>query len=431
MITGTNNPFPCSPVVFSAGNSIISLGTITRVGNVFTFSVGFVWKINGVTYQNNAPVVLTVSEASEGFQRIDNALLNTSNTIELQQGLESDTIALQPTFPENTVLLTSWNISGDIVGDQEASIVGNLFQQKDFDNVQLYTGVTPGTNIVIPLNKKGRRVILLQGNIVNVKGLSMDVINADTTSEIPHEGKIITIINDTENPIILNHFDAAQDFFFVFKALANLVIPSKERIDFMIRSSALEEHYKSWQDLKTINGQSIKGTGDLVISSGGSNSQFVRLFTPLYDEYVASINTWRSWAKNSSNILNGNANVSLGNGAIPNSSLVDCNFFVVNGASTLSELIFVADNGFSSKTYEIFVQSFTFAHGTDVASETNKQTLVQQVVTTSSANKYTRVPLNIATNTLGAVTGIKIAWRHTGGGGAYILQAIQMLFKFD
>jgi len=72
-ITGANNPFPCNPVVFSAGNQIISLGTITRFENVFTFSVGFVWKINGVTYQNSQPIELVVSEASIGKYRIDNA----------------------------------------------------------------------------------------------------------------------------------------------------------------------------------------------------------------------------------------------------------------------------------------------------------------------------------------------------------------------
>lgn len=116
-ITGTNNPFSCDPVVFANANTIISLGTITRTGNVFTFSVGFVWKINGITYQNTAPVELTVAEATEGFNRIDNALLNTSNTIELQQGLESETIALRPVAPDTNIILTTWNISGETIGE--------------------------------------------------------------------------------------------------------------------------------------------------------------------------------------------------------------------------------------------------------------------------------------------------------------------------
>ena len=119
-ITGSNNPFSCDPVVFANANTIISFGTITRTGNVFTFSVGFVWKINGVTYQNTTPVELTVAEATEGFNRIDNALLNTSNTIELQQGLESETIALRPVAPDTNIILTTWNISGETIGEAVA-----------------------------------------------------------------------------------------------------------------------------------------------------------------------------------------------------------------------------------------------------------------------------------------------------------------------
>jgi hypothetical protein len=185
----------------------------------------------------------------------------------------------------------------------------------------------------------------------------------------------------------------------------------------------------SGTNIKTINGTSILGSGNIAIA-GGSSSQYVRMFIPLFDEFVAAINTWRSWAKNESNILNSKANTSLGTGSVPNSSLVDCNFFLVEGASTLTSVIFVADNGFNSKNYEIFIQGFTYANGTNVGSETNKQTLVQQVITTSTANQYTRIPLTVASNTLGAVTGIKVAWRHTGG-AAYILQAPQLLFKFD
>jgi len=188
----------------------------------------------------------------------------------------------------------------------------------------------------------------------------------------------------------------------------------------------------SGTNIKTINGNSVLGSGDLVISGGGgSSSQYVRMFIPLFDEYVVAINTWRSWAKNESNILNGKANTSLGTGSVPNSTnLLDCNFFLVEGASTLTSVIFVADNGFNSKNYEIFIQGFTYANGTNIGSETNKQTLVQQVITTSSANQYTRIPLTVASNTLGAVTGIKVSWRHTGG-ASYILQAPQLLFKFD
>ena len=140
MITGSNNPFACEPVVFANANTIVSLGTITRYGNEFTFSVGFVWKINGITYQNTAPVVLTIAEASTGFQRIDNALLNTSNTIELQQGLESETIALRPIAPDTNIILTSWNISGDAIGTPTDPITGTQFVKKSYGQPFLFSG---------------------------------------------------------------------------------------------------------------------------------------------------------------------------------------------------------------------------------------------------------------------------------------------------
>ena len=153
-ITGSNNPFACEPVVFANANAIVSLGTITRDGNEFTFSVGFVWKINGVTYQNTAPVVLTIAEASTGFQRIDNALLNTSNSIELQQGLESETIALRPIAPDTNIILTSWNISGDAIGDTETPTVGTKFKQKN--EYQKFNPTLGGTTAVITIQQFGQ-----------------------------------------------------------------------------------------------------------------------------------------------------------------------------------------------------------------------------------------------------------------------------------
>lgn len=169
-----------------------------------------------------------------------------------------------------------------------------------------------------------------------------------------------------------------------------------------------------------------------IVSSvgGGSSSQYVRMFIPLFDEYVVAVNTWRSWARNESNILNSKANASLGTGSVP-SNLFDCNFFLVKGATTLTEVTFVCNNSYSIKNYEIFIQSFTFVNGTAVASETNIQTLVQQTFATAGSSLYTRVPLTVATNTLGATTGVRVAWRYTGGGSSYITEAPQFLFKFD
>lgn len=239
-ITGSNNPFPCDPVVFANANAIISLGTITRVGNVFTFSVGFVWKISGVTYQNTAPVVITIAEATEGFNRIDNALLNTANTIELQQGAESETIALQPTFPDNTILLTTWNISGETIGDTVTpdSITGK--EDKASGVIALgtdnYTTTVPDVNALVA----GYKILCSFENVntgastINVNELGVkQIVKEDDAQMVAGDllGTHLLMYNGTKFQIV-GHVPAPTDTFKT-KAVAstgNTIQFDKDRI---------------------------------------------------------------------------------------------------------------------------------------------------------------------------------------------------------
>lgn len=243
-ITGSNNPFACEPVVFANANAIVSLGTITREGNEFTFSVGFVWKINGVTYQNTAPIVLTIAEASEGFNRIDNALLNTSNSIELQQGLESETIALRPTFPDNNILLTSWNISGDAIGDTETPIVGTQFKKKD--ESQKITQVLGGTDAEIELRTFGQQYYEAIGPVTSVAGFSMELITANPGAEAPYSGKDFFFENNTDHNVTLKNEFSPVDIPFNFGA--DLVVPIGGKVWMKYYTTGLELVMKSWSD---------------------------------------------------------------------------------------------------------------------------------------------------------------------------------------
>lgn len=252
-ITGSNNPFPCSPVVFSAGNSIISLGTITRVGNVFTFSVGFVWKINGTTYQNASPIDLTIEEAADGFFRIDNALLTTTNTIELQQGLPSETIALRPTYPENNILLTSWNISGDTIDDSENPIVGTDVVKKSFANMFEFNGT--GANAIIPFNPNGySEVRLINAGLTSVSGFDLSLMTAPN-SEFPYQGKEILIWNRTGGNVTLKHEDfATADSPMFLRAETDLVLPDNHVLTFKYDPAGLQEKDKSFFSVDEIIG---------------------------------------------------------------------------------------------------------------------------------------------------------------------------------
>lgn len=247
MINGTNNPFSCSPVVFSASNTIISLGTISRVGNVFTFSVGFVWRINGTIYQNSAPISLTITEAADGFKRIDNAILNASNSIELQQGLESSAVALQPIVPETNILLTSWNIYGDAIDDQLTPNVGNNFLQKEYEKSQVVN--TSGNAVVIPLNIKGRNNIILNGALTGVVGFSLTNLNANpANAEYPHEGKDYYIQNKTGHAVTLKNFDTTVDIPFLSKDGNDIVVPNNGIVFFKNSSNVLQEIFRSWEN---------------------------------------------------------------------------------------------------------------------------------------------------------------------------------------
>lgn len=243
-ITGSNNPFACEPVVFANANSIVSLGTITRDGNQFTFSVGFVWKINGVTYQNTAPVVITIAEASTGFQRIDNALLNTSNTIELQQGLESATIALQPVAPDTNIILTSWNISGDAIEDTQTPIVGTQFKKKS-ENSSLKITAT-GEDIIINLSLAGQmHYIVTSPALISVAGFSPHLLNMGGNPLYP--GQDLIFENQTGNPVTLINAHTIAPI--KFNEGADIIVPNGGKIWFRINEEFAKIIMKSWSEV--------------------------------------------------------------------------------------------------------------------------------------------------------------------------------------
>lgn len=245
MINGSNNPFSCTPVLVGNNNKIISLGTITRAGNVFTFSVGFVWQINGVTYQNTIPFTITIAAATTGFKRIDNAILNTSNAIELQQGLESDSgVAQQPVTPQNTIALTSWDVNGTSVNDNETPITGDAFIKKSYSQPLYYSDT--GADVIIPLPPTGNdKFIFVSNSLVSISGFNLSLITGNPSAEIPFNGKEIIVLNGTANPITINH-NAVADIPYIIKDEADLVVPSGEHVRFMYNDGKMKELFRSW-----------------------------------------------------------------------------------------------------------------------------------------------------------------------------------------
>lgn len=96
-------------------DKITAYGTVTRVGNTFTYSVGYTWILGGLNYANTSDIDILVNEATDGFYRTDIVVVDTNNQIYLIEGFESDSVASQPQTPPDTLLLDIFNIFGDVI----------------------------------------------------------------------------------------------------------------------------------------------------------------------------------------------------------------------------------------------------------------------------------------------------------------------------
>lgn len=244
MINASNNPFSCEPAVIGLNNQILELGTISRVDDTFTFSVGFKWEINSLIFQNTTTFDYTPAAATTGYKRIDIAVLNTNNEIEFLAGTESNTIALRPTIPLNNLLLTQWNIDGATIEDSETPLVGSDYVKKSFAQAFAFNGT--GADNVIPLDPLGRSEIRLLGTgLTSISGFDLSLITGNASAEVPYIGKIYMLVNLTGADVTLKHSDGSADILFLAKESTDLVIPNGERLT-MIYGVDFEEAFRSW-----------------------------------------------------------------------------------------------------------------------------------------------------------------------------------------
>jgi hypothetical protein len=166
--------------------------------------------------------------------------------------------------------------------------------------------------------------------------------------------------------------------------------------------------------------------------SGGSSVQreFLRAFYPSWN--FNTVNNWRSWARNTSNMLSADANLSFGTGTTP-SGLSDANFILVVGKTQLKKIRWsMRHSDVFSRDIELYIRSFTFANGTGRGSETNNQVLVQQTwsIPSSSSQNGFKDDFTIPTHTLDNITGIQIAFRQTTG-LVTVIQGVNLVLEFE
>lgn len=223
-------------------NTIIVDKGFTKVDDLFTGFADSLWNINGFRYTNPTDQVITIPLCATGKVRTDRIVLDTNNNFVRVPGVEVDENPVAEAKPVNTLDYTFIPVNDAEVGTPEPIISGDAYQEKKFDLSQTFTA--SGSDVVIELNKLGRRVIVLNGSMTSIAGLEMDT---PLVNEYPHEGKIFVFINQTDHDITLRHFDTDNTIFFIFKKGVDLSLPSGERIEFMFRSGTFDEHLRSWE----------------------------------------------------------------------------------------------------------------------------------------------------------------------------------------
>lgn len=201
-------------------NEIISVGTITRVGNNITLGVGFSWRINNVVYSNAAPVVINVPDAAASNYRTDKIVANVNNSFTLVSGAESLTISPAPATPPNTVLITSINIFGNTIVEVPQTVDKFVTKISHADLQIYYTGVVDN------LPRMNKSKYILYGAMTSIGGfLTASMAPADDQI---YNGQFVTLINRSGGTITMLHMAAAGEKKLYFPNGADYLLENNE-----------------------------------------------------------------------------------------------------------------------------------------------------------------------------------------------------------
>lgn len=453
---------------------IISLGTETIVGNEYTYE-GYTWQLGGVQINNiGNPIQIVLPSATTGFKRNDISVFKANGTIERIAGIETDgEIVSTPDVPEGTLYFKTYFIDGNVVeSEPEPPVIdGSIFKKKS-ENSSLKITAT-GEEQIINLSLGGQmHYIVTSTALISVAGFSPHLLNMGGNPLYP--GQDLIFENQTGNPVTLINAHTIAPI--KFNEGADIIVPNGGKIWFRINEEFAKIIMKSWSDIDLstkadlvagkvpssqlpsyvddvlefanlaafpATGESGKiyvaldtnlqyrWSGSAYMQIGGGKSQQIRAFYPSWN--FNALNTWRSWNRNTSNMLVSDVNQSLGTGVIP-SSFVDSNFILITNATKLKKVYWSLRDPASSgmPTIEIYIKSFTFNNGVGRGSERNNQVLIQESwnLPGVSVNGY-KDDFTIAAHTLDAITGIQIAYRQTTGTIGVPIQGVQLILEFE
>lgn len=190
--------------------------------------------------------------------------------------------------------------------------------------------------------------------------------------------------------------------------------------------NAKQDLLVSGTNIKTINGNSILGAGNLAVSV--ITYQYIRQYLP--NPAFGIANTWYGWSRNSSTMLTANPQAPYGVATEPTKSgtwFADANVFMLKDVKQLNKLTLQIREGSGNQSLQIYVvvADYTSVRG----NELNGQIVVNDTFTILSSSSYLRDLTIINHSDFNANSVLYIFMRCTTG--AVTPQAIQLLYKFQ
>jgi hypothetical protein len=103
--------------IVSVSDPVILFNNLTNVNEVIVSeSPTPTWRINNVYYSKNSITKIEVPYATLGLTRIDILIMNTSNDIIIERGIETAGIAVRPPKPNNTIIVSEIYVTDNTVG---------------------------------------------------------------------------------------------------------------------------------------------------------------------------------------------------------------------------------------------------------------------------------------------------------------------------
>lgn len=176
--------------------------------------------------------------------------------------------------------------------------------------------------------------------------------------------------------------------------------------------------------LKTINGLSIEGSGDLTLTQKTRITQYIASFV------MSNVNTWRGWSRNTSNMLTADANGSFGTGATPTKVttwFADCNVIFLKDLKKLTKLTF--HNRLATANVNMQLYVLVADYSTSNGNETNGVEIINETFSLLTGSNL-KDNFTIATHNLSPNSIMQVFYRQVSGGTS-ALQGVQLIWEFE